>query len=206
MGVGGGWLSSALKPPKHPPDPPFVRGGEGIVRRSNTVVGFVRGGRIGFVWGKPLARSIALFRNSTHQNGSVGSFGKSIRWRSRLPSRPIPPIMPLASFGNRVVGLVRGGELASFGEPGPRTRLASFGETVRAVRRTSLIGTNCQRAVHARTPASSSGDATSAFGESVEEGWHRRGRHRRQVFDRASRSVNPISLKWRPQPPDSKEG
>jgi hypothetical protein len=130
---------------------------------------------IGFVRGKPPGQSIDTFRNSAHHNGPMGSFGETDSGRSRLFSRPIPPIMPLASFGNTVVGLVRGGELAS------------FGETVRAVWRTSSIGTNCQRAAHARTPTSSSGDAASAFRESVEEDWCRRGRHRRrrQVFEGA---------------------
>ena len=102
--------------------------------------------------------------------------GKAPRPEYRRFSELNTSELVLASFGNRVVGFAReGGELAS------------FGETVRAVGRTSSIGTNCQRAAHARTPASSSGDAASASRESVEERWRRRGRRRRQrlVFDRA---------------------
>ena len=88
--------------------------------------------------------AIALFRNSTHQNGSVGSFGKSIRGRSRPFSRPIPPIMPLASFGKTVVGLVRGERnwLRSVSLDGRRDWLRSGKRC--AVWRTSSIGTNCQ--------------------------------------------------------------
>jgi hypothetical protein len=101
--------------------------------------------------------------------------------------------IPMVMTVRLVIGLStssEGEKLASFGETGPQTRLASFGETVRAVWRKSSIDTNCQRAAHARTPASSSGDAASASRESVEEDWRRRGGHRRrrQVFDGAGRT------------------
>jgi hypothetical protein len=56
---------------------------------------------IGFVRGKPLARSIAVFRNSTRPNWYWLRSGKPIQERSRLLSRPIPPIMPLGSSENR---------------------------------------------------------------------------------------------------------
>jgi hypothetical protein len=79
------------------------------------------------------------------------------------------------SFGNSVVGFVRGGE-----------KLASFGETVRAVWRTLSIDTNCQRAAHTKAPISSSGNAPSASRESVEEGCRRRGAAEEDGVDRVA--------------------
>jgi hypothetical protein len=71
-------------------------------------------------------------------------------------------IRSLASFEGRRNWLRSGktphSEHHSFSEPNASELvLASFGETVRAVGRTSSIGTNCQRAAHARPPTSSSG-------------------------------------------------
>jgi hypothetical protein len=64
---------------------------------------------IGFVRGKPCPRSNNAFRNQTHYKGSMGSFGQTDS-RAIWPfSRPILPRQPLASFGNTVVGFVRGG-------------------------------------------------------------------------------------------------
>jgi hypothetical protein len=58
--------------------------------------------------GKAPSQSIDTFRNPTHHNGPMGSFGEADSGRSRLLSRPIPPKVPLGSFGNT--------SLASFGD------------------------------------------------------------------------------------------
>ena len=67
-----------------------------------TVVGFVRGTTA------PPARSIHIFRNSTHHNGPMGSFGEADSREKSPVSRPIMPRFPLGSF--------RKTALASFGE------------------------------------------------------------------------------------------
>jgi hypothetical protein len=68
----------------------------------------------------PCRRSIDTFRDSTHHNGSMGSFGQTVS-RAIWPfSRPIMPRYPLGSFGAT--------PLASFGKTASQTQLASFGD------------------------------------------------------------------------------
>ena len=59
-----------------------------------------------------LARSIDTFRNSTHHNGSMGSFGETVSWEIAPDCSTHPPEI--------AVGFVW--------ENGPPTELASFGE------------------------------------------------------------------------------
>ena len=87
--------------------------------------------------GKTPARSIDVFRNSTHQNWYWLRLGKPFHGRSRPFSRPILPRQPLASFGNTA--------LASFGEE----NLASLGETTRTVRRQASACPDCHRTADA---------------------------------------------------------
>jgi hypothetical protein len=49
----------------------------------------------------PLARGFDTFRNSTHRNGPMGSFGATDSRRSRPVTRPILPSLPMGSFGKR---------------------------------------------------------------------------------------------------------
>ena len=147
-------------------------------------------------WLRLVLRSLASFEARRNWLRS----GKTPHSEHHSFSEPNASELVLASFGEtaprtQLAALKIGGHTAAIMQSGRRPfswdRVTfrghddSFGETVRAIWRKSSIGTNCQRAVHARTPASSSGDAVSASGKSVEEGWRRRGGHRCQVFDRA---------------------
>ena len=209
--------SGAISPAflTHPPIMP-------LASFRNTAVGLVRGDA-GGNWlrlGKaPRAeyRSISELNTSERASGFVWEVDSGSISPAFLTHPPDHAIGFVWSFGCRLrsrekeIGFVRGslvrgrdwlalkigGHTTAIMQSGPRPfswdratfrgHDDSFGETVRADRRTSSIGTNCQRAAHARTPASSSGDATSASGKSVEEGWRRRGRHRcrHQVFETA---------------------
>ena len=158
---------------------PPARGANGFgTQHIRTGVGFVRGNR----FREDRVRFLDPFSRDRHWLRLVLRSLASFEARRNWLRSGKTPHSEHHSFSEPIASEL---VLASFGETAPRTQLASFGETVRAIGRTSSIGTNCQRAVHARTPASSSGDAVSASGKSVEEGWRRRGGHRCQVFDRA---------------------
>ena len=124
-------------------------------------IGFVRGnGPGGPHWLRlgngPLARSNDAFRNSTHHNGSMGSFGKPIRGRSGPFSRPILPRQPLASFRNTVVGFVRGNDACG-----------SFGETAASRRSVRIVKERRTRGLqlhHRRTPRARPGNPLKKVG------------------------------------------
>ena len=61
--------------------------------------------------GKAPRRSIAHFGTQHIRTDQWVRLGSRFGGESRRLSRPIGPIMPLASFGNTVVGVVRGGKI-----------------------------------------------------------------------------------------------
>jgi hypothetical protein len=115
-----------------PPGPrPFSWGGASIpmvmtVRLGKRVIGFVRG--------KPSARRIDTFRNSTHRNGPMGSFGATDSREVAGLRDPFSRTCQWVRLGKRVIGFVRGKPSArridtfrnSTHRNGP---MGSFGET-----------------------------------------------------------------------------